>query len=176
MRGYCKYYVNDVQREMGVLFQAALVRRNEFSTLEEFVQAFLKSKVVWGIEHQHPHWLGGSSGAEWYMGILDDLKVEYTREEIRSLGFYHPDQAFWCGWVIAYYQWLSGIKFKDILRPGLLDDLWSRFILHEADISVTVNVLDQLLDRSTEGKEDPFNDKYMPDADYIAIDDPQWHL
>lgn len=53
MRGYCKYYVNDVQREMGVLFHVALVRLNDFPTLEEFVQAFLKSKAVWGIEHHH---------------------------------------------------------------------------------------------------------------------------
>lgn len=110
------------------------------------------------------------------MKILDDMGIEYTMEEINPLCFYDPDRAFWCGWVIAYYQWLSGIKFKDILRPGLLDDLWSRFILHEADISVAVDVLDMLLDRTTEGKDDPFNDKYMPDPDYYTIDDPQRHV
>ncbi len=163
MRGYYSFYLNDVQREMGVLFHTAFTTRHEFTDTEAFVQAFLNSKAVWGIEHQHPKWLAGSSGVEWYMEILDDLGIKYTQKEMQEACFYSADDAYWCGWVIAFYQWLNAIPFKEILRPGILNQLFERYILHEADISVAVGMLDNLLGRVSEGKDDPFGEEYIPD-------------
>ncbi len=165
MRGYYSFYLRDVQMEMGVLFHVAFSKRHEFTDYEEFVAAFLKSKAVWGIELRHPHWLAGSSGIEWYMEILDDIGVKYTQEEMGELRYY-PDDAYWCGHVIAFYQWLNAIPFKDILKPGILGELFSRYCpLHEADITVAVDVLDKLLDRVSEGKDDPFGEEYVPEWD-----------
>lgn len=164
MRGYFNCYLSDVQREMGVLFHIAFTTRHDFKEPEDFVQAFLRSKCVWGIQLRYPRWLAGSSGAEWYLDILDDEGISYTDEESWEICLYWPDDAYWCGWVIAYYQWLNGIPFKEILKPGILEQLFSRYILHEADISVAVKVLDMLLGRVSEGVDDPFGEDFvLPD-------------
>lgn len=162
MRGYHSYYLNDVQREMGILFHIAFSIRDDFSNTEQFVYWFLRSKAVKGIEGWHPHWLGGSSGVEWYLEILDDAGITYTKVEFDRME-YIPDDAYWCGWIIAYYQWLNGIQFKEILKPGIITELFSRYNpLHEADEHVAVDVLDMLLNRTTEGKDDPFGEEWVP--------------
>ena len=62
---------------------------------------------------------------------------------------YPPE--YWCGWILAYYQWHSGKSFASICRQikfPLLMDVYG--VLHEADPSKAVDVFDQIMARKEE--------------------------
>ena len=53
---------------------------------------------------------------------------------------------YWVGWVIAYYQWYSDRKISEILEAVSFEELRNMYYtLHEADISKTVEILDEKL-------------------------------
>lgn len=55
---------------------------------------------------------------------------------------------YWAGWILAYYQWYSGLKFSDLAENGLsLSEVLSLYILHEADQSKFVDTANEIISR-----------------------------
>jgi len=55
---------------------------------------------------------------------------------------------YWAGWILAYYQWHSGLKFSDMTKNGLsLSEVLSLYILHEADQSKFVDTANEIISR-----------------------------
>lgn len=142
MSAYPIDYLDRVQDCVGGIFHIGCVARSDYSDIETFVTRFLRSDAVFGIEHGDPFYLAGSSDVEWYLAMLREDGISYTKDEILEMWSY-PDRMYWCGWVAAYYQWLRSMPFKDILIPGMVTELAGAYYpLHEADISQVVDYLD----------------------------------
>ena len=63
---------------------------------------------------------------------------------------------YWSGWILAYYQWITGKRFEDIFENGLpLSQIMSMYILHEADVSKFVDVADGVIERNKREKQTP---------------------
>lgn len=123
---YDKVYLEDTQLELGVFFYVGCTARHDIPDLEDFAQLFAKSKIAKGIEDGVPRYLGGASGIEWYGEFIASLGIEYTYEEMRAQRYY-PNDAYWCGSVLAYYQWSRNTSFSSILKPGILTKLFHAY-------------------------------------------------
>ena len=56
-------------------------------------------------------YISGSSGTALAQKIISEGKLQThpNREEIYL-------DAYWCGWILAYYQWRTAIPFRDIIK------------------------------------------------------------
>ena len=56
---------------------------------------------------------------------------------------YSRSKEYWIGWAIAYYQWYSNRKFKNIFQVFSFENLQKMYYtLHEADITKFVTIVD----------------------------------
>ena len=140
-RAYQKFYLNDAQQNLAVMFDYA-IRVLKYDG-DQFFLYFIQSEVAQKFEHANPKYIAGMCGIELAQNVLtkigaapkfpDDPKIELGKE-------------FWLGWVLAYYQWYSGLRFSDLQEYGLVpSEILSRYILHEADISKFVSVANKII-------------------------------
>ena len=140
-RAYQQFYLNDAQQNLAVMFDYA-IRLLKYDG-DQFFLYFIQSEVAQKFGHANPKYIAGMSGIELAQNVLtkigaatkfpDDPKIKQGKE-------------FWLGWVLAYYQWYSGLKFSDLQEYGLVPSrILSRYILHEADISKFVSTADKII-------------------------------
>ncbi|MCR5436718.1 MAG: helix-turn-helix domain-containing protein [Treponema sp.] len=138
---YQKFYLNDAQQNLAVMFDYAL-RLLKYDG-DQFFLYFIQSEVAQKFGHANPKYIVGMSGIELAQNVLtktgaapkfpDEPKIKQGKE-------------FWLGWVLAYYQWYSGLKFSDLQEYGLVpSEILSRYILHEADISKFVSTANNII-------------------------------
>ncbi len=108
---------------------------------QEFLNLFLSTGVAAEFGNGNPRYVTGMSGRQ----MADSVYRICGKSTIKIDGEYHGDYTaeYWCGWIIAYYQWFSGISFKKIFLAidfQTLMDLYG--VLHEADITKAASVID----------------------------------
>ena len=104
----------------------------------EFFDVFLKSRVSEQISKGNPRYLVGYSGKELADIVLSDRAHDNIVTEEYSIT---PE--YWAGWILAYYQWYTGMNFSQIYSTGLTFSKIIRMYnpLHEADPSKFVEVV-----------------------------------
>ena len=140
IQAYPQFYLADAQQNLGVMFDYALrIKKNKEDL---FFSYFVQSDAARKFERGNPKYIAGISGLDLYKKVLDSLgeKTEISNENIE-----HGSE-FWTGWVLAYYQWYSGLKFSDLNEYGLRPSvILSHYILHEADISKFTEFANKLI-------------------------------
>lgn len=88
--------------------------------------------------------IAGKSGPELAQYVLskvdhrDDFPLPSWRESRSDL--------FWCGWILAYFQWHENIPFTEIWKSISIRMLQKMYTaLHEADITKAVDVMHKML-------------------------------
>ena len=141
IRAYQKFYLNDAMQNLAVMFDYAL-RTLKYDG-DQFFLYFIQSEVAQKFGHANPKYIVGMSGIELCQNVL--TKIGTTRD-FPSEPKIKQGKEFWLGWVLAYYQWYSGLKFSDLQEYGLVpSEILSRYILHEADISKFVSVANKII-------------------------------
>ena len=141
MHSYPKTYLEDAQHNLGVMFDYA-IRLLKYDG-DQFFLYFIQSEVAQKFEHANPKYIAGMCGIELAQNVLTKIGAapKFPDEPKIELG-----KEFWLGWVLAYYQWYSGLKFSDLQEYGLVpSEILSRYILHEADISKFVSVANKII-------------------------------
>ena len=139
IHAYQEIYLDNVQLSLGDMFHYAINDCNLDG--ENFVKLFITSNVSKRIEAGEPSYLSGKSGAE----LLLEVVKETTGKDIlvENKEHYSRTKEYWIGWAIAYYQWYSNRKFKDIFKVFSFENLQRMYYtLHEADITKFVSVVD----------------------------------
>lgn len=138
---YQKFYLNDAQQNLAVTFDYAL-RILKYDG-DEFFLYFIQSEVAQKFEHANPKYIAGMSGIELCQNVLNKIGVTCNFPDAPKI---KQGKEFWLGWVLAYYQWYSGLRFSDLQEYGLIpSEILSRYILHEADISKFVSVANKII-------------------------------
>lgn len=138
---YQKFYLNDAQQNLAVTFDYAL-RILKYDG-DEFFLYFIQSEVAEKFGHANPKYIAGMSGIELCQNVLTRIGVTDSFPDITEI---KQGKEFWLGWVLAYYQWYSGLSFSDLQEYGLIpSEILSRYILHEADISKFVSVANKII-------------------------------
>lgn len=148
---YSELYLDDAMENLGSMVDYAVGTCG--LSPDEFMNRFVSSGIAERFERGNPKYVAGMSGVE-----LAELVLETTGSsgECRKaiLHIEQKGQEYWSGWILAYYQWITGKRFEDIFKQGLpLSQILSMYILHEADVSKFVDVADEVIERNKKEKQ-----------------------
>ena len=140
-RAYQQFYLNDAQQNLAVMFDYA-IRLLKYDG-DQFFLYFIQSEVAQKFGHANPKYIAGMSGIELAQNVLTKIG---TAPKFPADPKIKQGKEFWLGWVLAYYQWYSGLNFSDLQEYGLIpSEILSRYILHEADLSKFVSVANKII-------------------------------
>lgn len=104
---YDEDYLHDVRKRVAYLFQYAY---DEFGySIEKVLKDFSNSEVAWGIERALPYFMVGMSGFEMFAYIYSKDLEKSDQKPVRY------GEEYWIGWSLVYLQWVSGMRFKDVV-------------------------------------------------------------
>lgn len=99
--------------------QTALARMLDFAVndlgydLTEFFNLFLSTDYAMRFESGEPSLVVGKSGIELAYEVLEKTKEKVIRKEPTFV--LERSKEYWTGWVLAYYQWKTSLKFSEII-------------------------------------------------------------
>lgn len=147
IRAYNEMYLDDAMECLG----GAL----EYATLfcgmdgQEFLNLFIVCGAADEFGRGNVKFISGMSGIELARYVLTQCGMKVSEHEDLPHINYPPE--FWCGWILAYYQWYTGKSFAVLskqLKFTALMDLYG--VLHEADPGKAVDVFDQIMAQKAE--------------------------
>lgn len=153
MNAYSELYLDDAMENLGSMVDYAVGECG--LEPDEFMNRFISSGIASKFEKGNPKYVAGMSGVE-----LAELVLEVTspvgKGNAVALHIEEKGREYWAGWILAYYQWMSGKRFEDIVGNGLpLSRIMSMYILHEADVSKFVDIADEIVELTKKEKQSP---------------------
>lgn len=144
IHAYSEIYLDDAMQNLGDMTDYAI---NDCGYVpDEFFSWFINSGIATKIENGNPKYVTGMSGIELAREVVFLITGRYPTKERIIRDF--ASREYWAGWILAYYQWFSGLKFSDIAENGLpLSEVLSLYILHEADQSKFVETANGIISR-----------------------------
>ena len=107
---YSELYLGDASLALGSMRESVVYLFG--IELDRFWPLFLASHISDDFGHGLSGTVSGKSGWELAAEILDDANVDFRREKPR--GIVGRSREFWAGWVLAQYQWRTGLSFIEI--------------------------------------------------------------
>ena len=127
---YDKVYLRIAQRVLGEMLNYAVYDCGY--ELNEYYRLFTESSYSERFSKGDPFVIAGMSGAELAIRVMD-----VPDDEIVAPGYYfEKSPEYWTGWLLAYYQWMSGKTFAVIQKEVPVEkirDLYHPY--HEMDIT-----------------------------------------
>lgn len=111
---------------------------------QEFLDFFLISGIAKEFESGNPRYISGMSGRD----MADEVLSACGKQSEKIFGEYNGDYTpeYWCGWILAYFQWETGLSFKKIMSVLSFEQIINSYgVLHEADVSKSVEVFNGLI-------------------------------
>lgn len=144
---YNEAYLDDAMQNLGDMVEYAVCDCGYDP--DEFFGWFISSGIAAKFEKGNPKYVVGMSGVELAWEVLRAINIS-VKQTVCEDRFY-KGREFWAGWIMAYYQWITGKRFEDIVGGGLtLFQVFSMYILHEADVSKFVDSANAILNKNKE--------------------------
>lgn len=149
IHAYDKVYLEKARTALGRMLDFAVYDLH--LDLTEFWKRFLDSDVCKRFEQGDSSLLAGMSGIEMAYAVIGDAS-----ERIQPKPSMDRSEEYWLGWALAYYQWNTGISFREIFDAEevmKIKALYSPY--HEMDIRHFCDLLDEryLSNRTTKLKQ-----------------------
>lgn len=138
---YNQMYLNDAMANMAEAVEVSkLIYKFE---LDFFMNLFISSGLSHQFEIGNPKYIVGRSGTELVNEVVS--RVYGSAKVIESRSYYcAPGSEYWAGWVMAYYQWKTGMTFKEIQRIMSLEEIHSHYNpYHEMDEEQIVDLINK---------------------------------
>ena len=144
IHAYNEQYLYDAMRNLG---EAADYAVNACKmSLQEFFDLFVATSFAEQFGNGVPKVVSGLSGTELVLEIVKKAGVEKKLPGVQTEYGCSPE--YWCGWVVAYYQWHTGRTFKEILRSITAEEFEKLYpALHEASEDKFVDVVNSIIER-----------------------------
>lgn len=146
INAYDESYLNDAMMCLGEAMDYA---SNECKI---DMDVFLEMFIISGYSEQFANGISkvvsGMSGTELVMNVLlkNNIEIDFPSPKIE----YYYTKAYWCGWILAYYQWISRRSFKDIKKYISMDEINRLYFpLHEASKEKFIEVVNNIIKRKT---------------------------
>lgn len=142
MNAYDEMYLNDAMNCLGEAMDYSVSKCN--MNMDEFLNLFISSGYASQFEVGVSKIISGKSGSELVMDIFFDvgLKKNFDSPDIN----YNYSIEFWCGYILAYYQWYSKRPFKDIKKYISMKDIEKMYsTLHEASEDKFVDLVNSII-------------------------------
>lgn len=139
---YDESYLDNAMHNMAEMFD--YVSEALEMDMDEYFAVFIASGYAAQFEKGVPKVVSGLSGTELAMSTLQKvgMEMDFPRARID----YECSIAYWCGWVLAYYQWITGQPFKQIHKSISLAEIERLYpTLHEASEDRFVDTVRQIV-------------------------------
>lgn len=143
---YDEEYLEEAKDTLGTALEFAIL--NCHIKGQEFLQFFIISGIASEFSKGNIKYISGMSGIELALKVLNKCGInpdcDYNLDRID----YSPE--YWCGSMIAHYQWYSGKDFSTILKQLPYEKIRNLYILHEADEQKALTSFDSITNQPTE--------------------------
>ena len=139
---YDEKYLDDAMRNLGEAFDyAANPCKIE---PDDFIELFIASGYAERFEKGNPKVISGLSGTELVMEVTAKAGLSIDFPEAQIEYDYSPE--YWCGWILAYYQWKTGKSFRDIHSSISMKEIYKLYsTLHEASEEKFVDTVNAII-------------------------------
>lgn len=135
IHAYNEIYLDDAMITLAEVFSYVQDARQA----DILFQQFLMSGVAYQFGKGNPRYINMPSQALFYEIVGDSMPLIYPKGIGRS-------PQYWCGYVLAYYQWYTGLRFEKIASYLLPSKIISMYYpLHEANIQKFVDVANSII-------------------------------
>lgn len=141
---YDEMYLNDAMRNLGEAFDYSATVLH--ISMDDFLDMFIISGIAEQFAAGVPKFVSGLSGTELVWEILNRTKKMNVSPAPQIEYDYSPE--YWCGWILAFYQWNTGKSFKEIKNYLPMSEIYRLYpTLHEAAEEKFVDVANAILKR-----------------------------
>ncbi len=142
IRAYDNQYLGDAMKCLGEAmdYAANCCQMDMDSFLELFIGTGYAEQFAAGV----PKYVSGISGTELVMDVLtkSGMDMDFPKAEVD----YDYSPQYWCGWILAYYQWYTGRGFKDIREHISMQEIEKFYpTLHEASEKKFVDTVNRMI-------------------------------
>lgn len=142
MSAYPYEYLDDAMKNLGEAFDYATNVCD--IDIDDFMELFISTGLSNSFEKGNPKIVSGLSGTELVMEVYRKAKGINTFPNPQVE--YEYSKEYWCGWIIAYYQWVTSRSFKDIFDNILMKEVRELYpTLHEASEEKFIDVLNNII-------------------------------
>ncbi len=145
MRAYDEKYLDDAMSNLGEAFDYAvnLCKMDQ----DEFFDLFIACGYAEQFGSGVPKFVSGISGTELVWMIVERTGKKCDLPEPGVV--YDCSPEYWCGWILAYYQWYSGNSFKKIKQQVSMKEIMKLYpILHEASEDKFIDTVEKIIARN----------------------------
>ncbi len=137
---YSELYLPLAQRVMGDMYDYAV---NVLGMkLREFHELFMISGMSDQFEIGNSTYVAGKNGCEVAREVIETCTDRHIEEGDEMQVDKSPE--YWTGWALAYYQWISDLRYEDIDRCVPIETIRGMYpALHESDVTVFVDMMDK---------------------------------
>lgn len=141
---YNESYLEEAMRNLGEAFDYA-VNACHISA-DEFFSLFITTGFAERFGKCEPKVIVGLSGTELVMDIF--AKAGLAVPIAKTIIDYECSPEYWCGYILAYYQWAIGKSFPDIHKVITAEEVLNMYpTLHEASEDKFVDVVNGIFAR-----------------------------
>ncbi len=131
IHAYSEFYLNDAKQNLAELFDYAITTCN--FDADVFAMMFISSGYADKFERGNPAIVAGMSGIELARRVI--AYAYPKREFAEKIHREERSEAYWAGWALAEYQWITGKRFKDIFARISMSFIIEMYpVYHEMDI------------------------------------------
>lgn len=137
---YDEMYLPQASRVMGDMLDFAV---NSLKLdIREFFDMFIVSRMAYQFEIGNPTFIAGKNGCEIAKEVVEICTGEYPI--VGDCMYLDKSTEYWIGWALSQYQWYSNISYVTIDECQPIEDMYGMYpTLHEADISVFIEIMDK---------------------------------
>ena len=144
MYAYDEMYLNDAMINLGEAFDYAATVLN--IPMDDFLDMFIISGIADQFAAGVPKFVSGLSGTELVWEVLSRTGKIIDMPASKTEYDYSPE--YWCGWILAFYQWNTGKSFKEIRKYLPMKEIYKLYpTLHEASEEKFVDIANSILER-----------------------------
>ena len=141
MHAYDNMYLDDAMKNLGEAFD--YVANVLDMPMDEFLDMFIISGVAEQFSSGVPKFVSGLSGTELVWEVMHRTGKTFDFPAPKTEYDYSPE--YWCGWILAYYQWYTGRSFKEIKKFLPMSEIYKLYYtLHEASEEKFIDVADAI--------------------------------
>ncbi len=142
IRAYAEEYLNDAMQNLGEAFDYAAGACK--IDIEKFMQYFIAGKYAEQFGNGNPRVISGMSGTELAINIISESGKNMDFPEAQTAYDYSAE--YWCGWILAYYQWYTARSFKGIHDYISMEEVYKLYpTLHEAPEDKFVDTVNAII-------------------------------
>lgn len=141
---YDEIYLDDAMKNLGEAFDYSATVLN--IPMDDFLDMFIISGIAEQFQRGVPKFVSGLSGTELALEVLNRTGNDSAYNTPQTE--YDCSPEYWCGWILAFYQWNTGKSFKEIKKYIPMSEIYKLYpTLHEASEEKFIDVANSILER-----------------------------